>query len=56
MSEPTKQSNPEPSFKLNYATVILLLVILIPFVYTVIVNLQKPEPAPQITPAGKFFH
>lgn len=51
MNEPNKQDNPEPSFRLNYATVILLLVILIPVIYTVVVNLQKPEPMPQITPA-----
>ncbi len=49
MSE--KEKNTEPSFKLNYATAILLLVILIPLVYTVVVNLQKPEPVAQVTPA-----
>lgn len=44
----------EPStllLKLNYATAILLLVILIPVVYTIVVNLQKPEPVAQVTPA-----
>ncbi len=51
MSE--KESTVEPSFKLNYATVILLLVILIPVVYTVAVNLQKPAEAPVITPANR---
>ncbi|MDB5284893.1 MAG: Tetratricopeptide 1 repeat-containing protein [Bacteroidota bacterium] len=40
----------EPSFKLNYATVILVLVILIPLVYTIAVNLQSAAPAPVITP------
>ncbi len=50
MSE--KESNHEPSFRLNYATAVLLLVILIPVVYTVVVNLQKPEPLPQITPVS----
>ncbi len=48
----SNNTNPvEPSFKLNYATLILLLVILIPLIYTVITNLQKPTPAPVITPA-----
>ena len=46
------EKNIEPSFKLNYATAILLLVILIPVVYTIVANLQKPEPLPQITPAA----
>ena len=50
MSE--KEKSKEPSFKLNYATAILLLVILIPVVYTIVANLQKPEPQPQITPAA----
>jgi len=42
------KTNAEPSFKLNYSTAILLLVILIPAVYTIIVNLQAPTPAPDI--------
>jgi|ERR1043165_7769577 tetratricopeptide (TPR) repeat protein len=50
MSETQKVSQAEPSFKLNYITAILLLVILIPVVYTVVANLQRPEPAPQISP------
>src|SRR4051812_12163196 len=51
MSELKNENNPEPSFRLNYATVLLLLVILIPVIYTVVVNLQKPESMPVITPA-----
>lgn len=47
MSEKEK----EPSFEINYATVILLLVILIPAIYTVVVNLEKPVPMPEITAA-----
>jgi tetratricopeptide (TPR) repeat protein len=39
----------KPSFKLNYTTIILLLVILIPGMYTIVVNLQAPTPPPQIT-------
>lgn len=49
MSE--KQNVVEPSFKLNYVTGILLLVIVIPVLYTVYANLQKPTPLPEITPA-----
>jgi tetratricopeptide (TPR) repeat protein len=39
---------PEPSFKLNYATVILLLVIIIPLGYTIWVNLQDVMPNPKL--------
>ncbi len=49
MSE--KENAVEPSFKLNYATAILLLVILIPVLYTVYANLQRPTPLPVINPA-----
>jgi tetratricopeptide (TPR) repeat protein len=38
----------EPSFKLNYATVILLLVIIIPLGYTIWVNLQDVMPNPKL--------
>ena len=46
------QKSMEPAFTLNYATLILLLVILIPLVYTVAVNLQSPAPPPVITPSA----
>jgi predicted Zn-dependent protease len=46
-----KEKETEPSFKLNYATVILLLVIAIPLVYTVVTNLQPKSAPPVITPA-----
>ena len=36
-------------FSFNLPTLILLLVVLIPVVYTVAANLQQPEPAPVIT-------
>jgi tetratricopeptide (TPR) repeat protein len=54
MSEPTakKEKDAEPSFKLNYATIILLLVILIPMLYTVFTNLQPKAGPPVITPAA----
>jgi len=48
MSE--KKKNPEASLKLNFATSIVLLVVLIPLLYTVVVNLQKTEPQPEIKP------
>ena len=49
----SNNTNPvEPSFKLNYTTFILLLVILIPIVYTVVANLQKTTPPPVIAPAS----
>jgi tetratricopeptide (TPR) repeat protein len=44
-----KQDNTEPSFKLNYISAILLLALLIPAVYTIVVNLQAPPPPPEIT-------
>ena len=44
-----KKDNLEPSFNLNYVSAILLLVLLIPAVYTIVVNLQAPPPPPQIT-------
>src|SRR4051812_41047364 len=50
-TESKKANTTEPAFKLNYATVILLLVILIPVVYTVVTNLQPATPPPSITPA-----
>lgn len=46
-----KESNTEPSFKLNYATAILVLVVLIPVIYTVITNLQKAPTPSIIAPA-----
>ena len=54
-SEPIKTDHPELKFQLNASTIILLLVILIPVVYTVFVNLEKPEPAPQITPLPRII-
>lgn len=51
MAEQNKQST-EPAFQLNYATIILLLVIIIPLGYTIVANLQAPPPAPVITPAA----
>ena len=50
MSDTKTENNTEPSFKLNYATVILLLVILIPVIYTIVANLEKPQPLPLISP------
>jgi tetratricopeptide (TPR) repeat protein len=50
MSE--KEKSKEPGFELNYASAILILVILIPSIYTVIVNLEKPAPMPEITSAA----
>ena len=52
MSESTskKSDKTEPSFSLNYATAILFLMILIPIVYTLVSNLQKPVPPPVIIP------
>jgi tetratricopeptide (TPR) repeat protein len=51
MSE--KETTAEPSFKLNFASLILLLVILIPVGYTIYANLQKPTPPPVINPAAQ---
>jgi tetratricopeptide (TPR) repeat protein len=55
MSEPHSRNTQEsePTFKLNYATVILLMVILIPVVYTVITNLQPKPASPEINAAPK---
>jgi tetratricopeptide (TPR) repeat protein len=39
----------EPSFRLNYATVILLLVIIIPLAYTIWVNVQDVAPDPKLS-------
>ena len=52
MSDSTveKEKIQEPSFRFNYATVILVLVILIPALYTVFVNLERPQPLPEINP------
>ena len=46
-----KADNSEPSFKLNYISAILILVILIPAVYTIVANLQPAAPAPEIPKA-----
>ena len=53
MSDSTskKTNTAEPSFRLNYATAILFLMILIPVVYTVVTNLEKATPPPVIIPA-----
>ena len=50
MSELSTEKNDitEPSFKLNYISVILILVLLIPAVYTIVVYLQAPPPPPDI--------
>jgi tetratricopeptide (TPR) repeat protein len=47
----TETNNSEPSFKLNYISLILILVILIPAVYTIWANLQPATPAPDISKA-----
>jgi tetratricopeptide (TPR) repeat protein len=44
-----KKDNTEPSFKLNYISAILILVLLIPAVYTIVANLQAPPPPPEIS-------
>ena len=53
MAEEIKQQtdNSEPSFKLNYISLILILVILIPAAYTIWANLQPATPAPDISKA-----
>ena len=48
-ASPEKKDITEPSFKLNYISAILILVLLIPAVYTIVANLQAPPPPPQIT-------
>ena len=45
----TKEKTTASPFSSNLPTLILLLVVLIPVVYTVAANLQQPEPAPVIT-------
>lgn len=49
MSQAKKENTAELPLKINAATIVLLLVILIPVIYTVAANLQKPEPLPPIT-------
>jgi len=51
MSEKAKEKTDSDLIKLNYASVILLVTVLIPVVYTVFANLEKTAPAPVITKA-----
>jgi tetratricopeptide (TPR) repeat protein len=53
MAEETEKNtdSTEPTFKLNYISAILLLVLLIPAGYTIWANLQSPPPPPEIPKA-----